>query len=229
MRARVKPDRDETVPVVRAAAPPQAVVVDWDGTITERDMLDDVARRFGDPAVYSEVEEGLLAGRISLRECIEREYQPVRAPLGEVVEHVLANTRLRPGVPELLELARERGWRLVVLSSGFRELIDPVLAREGLDAEVLANAVEPRPDGWRVRWRDESRCAVCGQSCKRGSLPQEAHLVYVGDGYSDRCAALAADRVFARRSLARHLSEEGVPYEPFEDFFDVVAALGGPA
>jgi 2-hydroxy-3-keto-5-methylthiopentenyl-1-phosphate phosphatase len=48
----------------------------------------------------------------------------------------------------------------------------------------------------------------------------------VGDGYSDRCAALAADRVFARRGLARDMEAEGVAYEPFDDFVSVRAALG---
>jgi 2-hydroxy-3-keto-5-methylthiopentenyl-1-phosphate phosphatase len=50
-------------------------------------------------------------------------------------------------------------------------------------------------------------------------------VVYVGDGYSDRCAAQAADRVFARRALARYLDERGVAYEPFEDFHEVDRAL----
>jgi 2-hydroxy-3-keto-5-methylthiopentenyl-1-phosphate phosphatase len=50
--------------------------------------------------------------------------------------------------------------------------------------------------------------------------------VFVGDGYSDRCAALAADRVFARDGLARYLTDAGVSYEPFSDLDDVAAALG---
>ena len=50
-------------------------------------------------------------------------------------------------------------------------------------------------------------------------------FVYVGDGYSDRCAALAAERIFARDGLARHLDAQGVAYEPFDDLHDVAAAL----
>ncbi|MBA3412526.1 MAG: hypothetical protein H0T09_02445, partial [Actinobacteria bacterium] len=44
-------------------------------------------------------------------------------------------------------------------------------------------------------------------------------------GYSDRCAALASDRVFAIRGLAAYLKSEGIPYEPFRDFFDIARAL----
>jgi len=113
-----------------------------------------------------------------------------------------------------------------VISAGFHELIEPVLEREGVRVELLANRLDPRPDGWRVRWRDEASCAVCGEPCKRGAL-DGAPYVYVGDGYSDRCAAVAADRVFARDSLARHLDEDGVAYEPFDDLREVAALLRG--
>ena len=111
-----------------------------------------------------------------------------------------------------------------MISAGFRELIAPVLAREGVRLDVLANTVDARPDGWRVRFRDEASCATCGEPCKRGGLAGEPY-VYVGDGYSDRCAALAAERVFARDGLAGYLDEQGVAYEPFDDLNDVVEAL----
>ena len=41
---------------------------------------------------------------------------------------------------------------LVVVSSGFHELIEPVLEREGIEVELHANRVDPRPEGWRVEW-----------------------------------------------------------------------------
>ena len=94
------------------------------------------------------------------------------------------------------------------MSSGFVETIVPFLHTIGLgDLEILANSIDPRPDGWRVEWRDEAICAVCGEACKRGGLPVEGEVVYVGDGISDRCAAQAADRVFATRGLARYFDE----------------------
>jgi 2-hydroxy-3-keto-5-methylthiopentenyl-1-phosphate phosphatase len=49
--------------------------------------------------------------------------------------------------------------------------------------------------------------------------------VYVGDGYSDRCAAELADLVFARRGLARYLDERGLAYEPFDDFHQIAERL----
>ncbi len=148
----------------------------------------------------------------------------MRAPLEEVVAWALENAHVRAGFAELVRGAEQEGWNVLVASSGFEELIRPVLEREGVDVELVANRVDARPDGWRVLWRDEGICETCGQPCKRSSLP-DGEVVYVGDGISDRCAALAADRVFATKGLATYLDERGVPFERFDDFFSVANAL----
>lgn len=208
---------------------PRTIVVDFDGTITEQDLLDEIAETFGDPEVYREVDEGLDRRELTLHEVLRREFEPVTAPLGEVVDWVLAHASIRPGFRELVRLAERRGWRLVVVSSGFRELIEPVLAREGLSGiELYSNSVDPDPAGWRVRFLDETVCDTCRQECKRSTVSALAggsEVVYVGDGYSDRCAAEDADIVFARRGLASYLSERGVPFEPFDDFFQIAGRM----
>lgn len=204
------------------------LVLDFDGTITEADLLDVVASTFGDPEVYREVEEGLVAGRLPLREVITREFRPVTKPVNEVVAWAIENVRVRPGLRELVALAQARGWQVLVISSGFHELIEPILAHEGVEVELHANRLDARPDGWIVRWNYEDDCEACGESCKRSNVARLARgeeIVYVGDGYSDRCAAEAAGRVFAIKGLAHYLDEHGIPYTPFNDFHDVVAAL----
>ena len=187
--------------------------------MTEVDSLHMVLLEFGDVGAYHRAEEG-LGRRLTLHEVIALEFSTVTAPLPEVVGWVVENVRVRPGFHELAER-----FRPLVVSSGFHELIEPVLAREGVEAELLANRLDPRPDGWRVLWRDEAVCDVCGEACKRSTLPVDGQVVYVGDGYSDRCAALAADRVFARDGLAAYLDEQGVVFERFDDLHDVAERL----
>lgn len=197
------------------------VVLDWDGTVTEHDSLNMVLEHFGDPEVYAEA-EGALGRGWSLRQVMDHEFKGLKTSLEEVVAWLLEHVRLRRG---FLEFARE--FEPVILSSSFVETIEPVLRREGVDVEVVANNVEVGRDGWRIRWRDDDVCAHCSESCKRGSLPANGSVVFVGDGYSDRCAALAADRVFARDGLARYLDDRTVPYERFEDFEQLAAVLRG--
>ncbi|MDB5027486.1 MAG: 2,3-diketo-5-methylthio-phosphopentane phosphatase [Candidatus Eremiobacteraeota bacterium] len=197
-------------------------VVDWDGTVTERDTLQHALRQFLPAAIFDPLEArldaGLAAGTITHRAVMEREFRELTAPLADVVAFLVEHVRIRPGFAEFV--ARHDP---LILSSSFHETIEPVLAREGVTARVRANRVEPRPEGWRIRWVSDTDCGTCGEPCKRGSLPGGA-FTYVGDGYSDRCAALAADRVFARAGLARYLDERGVPYEPFTDFTALAAA-----
>jgi 2-hydroxy-3-keto-5-methylthiopentenyl-1-phosphate phosphatase len=205
----------------------RTLVFDFDGTVTEIDLLDTIAREFGDPEVYAEVDRGLDNGRLTLREVITREFAPVRSPLEEIVAWELANVAVRPGFRELVEDAHASGWRTVIVSSGFHELIEPILEREGVDVELYANNVDPQPDGWVVQWNYEEDCEWCGESCKRSVVRRlgEGEVIYVGDGYSDRCAAEHSDRVFATRGLAKYLEERGIDYERFDDFHDVARSL----
>jgi 2-hydroxy-3-keto-5-methylthiopentenyl-1-phosphate phosphatase len=194
------------------------LVLDWDGTVTEVDSLHMVLFEFGDVGVYERAEED-LGRKLTLHEVIALEFSTVRAPLTAVAAWLVEKVRVRPGFGDLVDR-----FRPLVVSSGFHELIEPVLAREGVEVELRANRLDPRPEGWRVRWRDEAVCAVCGEPCKRASVA-DGPFVYVGDGYSDRCVALAAERVFARDGLAAYLDEQNVSYERFDDLRDVAAAL----
>jgi 2-hydroxy-3-keto-5-methylthiopentenyl-1-phosphate phosphatase len=231
------------------AAAQQRIVLDWDGTVTERDTLDLVLSEFGDAEIFERVEAELDAGAMTLNEVIAAEFVTVTAPLPEVARWLLERVRIRAGFAELV-----RAHRPLVLSSGFHELIEPVLEREGVldEVELRANRLDPREDGWITRFRVTEVCPHCGEPCKRrvledflridrsvqtdaqakptppdggtasgtsgADLPADREVVYAGDGYSDFCAVLAADRVFATGSLARRLEEQGVPYTPLTDF-----------
>lgn len=207
----------------RADTRPLQLVIDWDGTVTETDSLVMLLRHFLGPSVFDELETtvdaGLDAGTMTLRDVMDREFALLTAPLGDVVAFLLERARVRAGFAELVER-----FDPLILSSSFHETIEPVLAREGVTARVRANHVDAHPTGWRIRWMSEAACAACGEACKRASLPA-GPVAFAGDGYSDRCAALAADRVFARDGLARYLDERGVAYEPFADFYEIGAAL----
>jgi 2-hydroxy-3-keto-5-methylthiopentenyl-1-phosphate phosphatase len=203
-------------------------VVDFDGTITERDTLVEIVRSQA-PEVFEQVESDLDAGLITLRQCIEREFDAVRGEHDQIVADAVGRARVRAGFADLVAAAQAAGHRLVVVSSGFESIIRPVLERAAVpDVEVVAHEVRFSPEGSTVVFRHGEPCDVCGQECKRSvvdTMRDGGEVVYVGDGYSDRCAALAADRIFARRELALYLERDGVAFEPFDDFVQIRAAL----
>jgi 2-hydroxy-3-keto-5-methylthiopentenyl-1-phosphate phosphatase len=194
-------------------------VLDWDGTATVRDTLWMLLERFGDREVFERMERALGTTH-SHQEVMEIEMATIGASLEEVSAFLVEEVELRPGFHAFVDR-----FRPLVLSSGFHETIEPVLAREHVEVDVVANRVDARPTGWRVRWQDPAPCPECGDLCKRRALPAGRPIAYIGDGYSDRCAALAADRVFARGTLAEYLTSRNLPYEPFETLDDVAARL----
>ena len=199
------------------------LVLDWDGTVTERDTLHMALERFGDLDVFHAL-EAEIGRRLTLQEVIASELRTITAPLADVVSWLLEHVRVRAGLPELVA-ARDP----LIVSAGFHELISPVLAREGVRARVVANTVEAEPSGWRAVFPPAAPCPVCGERCKRSAVAHLSRFDYVGDGVSDRCVAFAAERVFARAGLARYLDALGVPYVPFDDLHDVRTPPGPPA
>jgi len=199
-------------------------VLDWDGTVTVADTMDLIVREFGDADLVDRYSDTFIDDAkplsVTLQHVIESELATIETPLDEVVPWLLEKVELRPGFLELVE--RERP---LLLSSNLRQLIEPVLEHYGVEAELIANElVSDDSSGWRIQI-DGEICPVCGERCKRQKLPA-GEITYVGNGYSDRCPALASTRIFARCGLARYLDSVGAPYEPFGDFHQIAAALG---
>jgi 2-hydroxy-3-keto-5-methylthiopentenyl-1-phosphate phosphatase len=199
------------------------LVLDWDGTVTDGDTLHAAIEEFGDIDVFRAMEEE-IGRRLTLQEVIAVEMATISAPVDEVVAFLLDTVSLRAGFLELVER-----YDPLVVSMGFHELIDPLLGRDGIDVRVVANRLEPRPEGWRTVFRPQATCNVCGEPCKRSDVAGLDGFVYVGDGFSDRCVAQAATRVFARDGLAEYLGAKGVAFELFDDLHDVATALNSAA
>lgn len=199
------------------------LVLDWDGTVTVGDTMDMIVREFGDAGLVDRFSDAFIDDSkplpVTLQHVIESELATITAPIDEVVGWLLDEVELRPGFVELVESERP-----LLLSSNLRQLIEPVLAAYGVEADLIANELlADDRSGWRIQVEGEI-CPVCGERCKRQKLPP-GEIVYVGNGYSDRCPALASSRVFARCGLARYLDAVGAPYEPFSDFRQIAAAL----
>ena len=187
--------------------------------MTEVDSLHMVLLEFGDTGVYERAEHDL--GRtLTLHEVIELEFATVRTPLDEVTAWLVENVRVRPGFRELVER-----FHPLVVSSGFHELIEPVLAREGVRGGAAREPARPaarrlaRAVARRVRLPGVRR-AVQARLCRRTARSSTSAT-------ATRTAASRwrPTRVFARDGLAEYLDEQGVSYERFETLSDVVAAL----
>ncbi len=209
------------------------IICDFDGTVTARDTNSALAKRFA-PEAFSRVEGRLASRELTLREVLSAEFADMQVSLEEVLEEAL-RIPFRDGFAEFLDAAERAGARVLLLSSGFREIIEPMLARDGLGDRVplVANSISFGDDGGTIAWRELPTCDLCDEPCKRHDVARlrDQHaasgetVVFVGDGMSDRCGAESADRVFARDGLARYLDDRDHDYEAWDDFRDIARAL----
>ena len=199
------------------------ILVDFDGTVAMVDIGNAILERFADPA-WRVSEDQWVAGAITTRENLERQWSLVQGGRGEI-EDFARSIGMRSGFRAFLAKARERGSEVVIASDGIGFYIEAFMSTHGITGvKVYSN---------RMRWGDPVEFAFpCGSAacdrhgtCKR-EIVEEARrrgleTVLVGDGYSDVCAARRADRVFARGFLADRCGEEGVPFKGFEGFEEI--------
>ena len=227
---RGSPDRDSGR--LQGSAPPQAVraadsapaesrlakqalVLDWDGTVTERDSLHMVIERFGDLEVFDALEEE-VGGRMTLDEVIGLEMATITAPFDEVVDWLpRTSASARASASSSRHTTRSSSRRASTRRSSRSS------EREGVEARVVANHVTPDPAAGARPSRRRRRARSAASAASAAAVAGIGPFAYAGDGVSDRCVSLAADRRFARDGLATWLDEQGVDYEPFDDLFDV--------
>jgi 2-hydroxy-3-keto-5-methylthiopentenyl-1-phosphate phosphatase len=142
-----------------------------------------------------------------------------------------------PHFAPFVEFCQNNQVPLTVVSDGFDVYIDAVLERE-LSEPLFKNLPRYRnelrfQDGIFTPFfpgRDESCTCFCA-SCKRNSvlrnIPAEAIVIYIGDGYSDFCAAEHADIIFAKKTLAAYCNKNHFPHYPYASFSDVQAIVQG--
>ena len=202
-----------------------AVFLDFDGTITVEDSGVHLLERLGGDG-WRELDELYAAGVIGSRECLEREWELL--PRDEAaVRATAAEVDLDPGLGPLLSCLRAGGAEVTVVSDGFGFYAEDVCARVGV--RLLTNAVD-----WSrgaLEFPNLDRCCPCSScgTCKQAPIKDARRrgrtAVFVGDGVSDRKAALLADVLFAKGRLAEWCELAGVEHVPFESLADVQRAL----
>ncbi|MCL6592860.1 MAG: MtnX-like HAD-IB family phosphatase [Alicyclobacillus sp.] len=204
---------------------------DFDGTITERDMIAEIVKHFV-PAQGLPLIEQVNRHELSVRDGVERMFGLLpSAQLPEIAAFACATARLRPGFAEFVQCCAQRQWPLTVVSGGFDFFVHPVLAPFAAHLKVICNQVDDSGPYLRVRWAVpcdplcDGGCGLCKPTVLRQMKRPGYKQVVVGDGVTDRKAAQRADVVFARGRLQTELERLHVPYIPFSTFTDIVDRL----
>ncbi len=206
------------------------IFCDFDGTLAENDVGQQFFLTFSDPKVSEEAVKAWMNGEISSAEMYRRELAVTRATR-EQMHRFAMSQRLSEGAVDFIRRCQQAGDEVFVVSDGFAAYIRTILDKFGLQSlPLFANDLTLDATG-RLQpvfpYLEHScgRCANCkGYHVRR--LRKEGLLqVYIGDGFSDRCAVTQVDIVFAKRDLAKYCDEKGIAYYAFQNFKDIQSIL----
>jgi 2-hydroxy-3-keto-5-methylthiopentenyl-1-phosphate phosphatase len=212
------------------------IYVDFDGTITLKDVSDYLFSQLSSRRSEIFVEE-YLAGKIGAQRCFLGECQASGAVRIESMNEIVDQQEIDPTFKDFVEFCESHSIPFYVLSDGFDYYIQRILRHHGLtQAKFISNQFVFQPvDGmglftlFPVFPYKDSECDWCA-NCKRNHLltlsSETDIIVYVGDGYSDRCPSRYADIVFAKGSLIRYCREENISFFEYRSFKDVIDRLG---
>lgn len=205
------------------------VFVDCDGTITENDFGNGLFARFGGADAESLVRR-YRAGEISAVECFRGEAAAMGSFDREEMEAWIDTREVDATFLGFREFCAANGIGVTILSDGLDLYVNRILARAGLkDLVVYTNHAElvQRGSVWTLEpefpWRntDCAQCACCKRNVLLGRSGDDDIIVYIGDGFTDRCPVRYADIVFARGELQRFCQQENISYHLFPSFAEV--------
>jgi 2-hydroxy-3-keto-5-methylthiopentenyl-1-phosphate phosphatase len=210
---------------------PLAVLVDFDGTITTRDMGDLVVEEFAEPGWESLIDL-YRAGEINVREIWAREMKLLREDReAEAVERCLDVAEIREGFGNLVNYCKSNGISIEVASSGLDFYVDAILAANGFGDLPKARPVTRYDADGRGFMAMDDGVEDCGMTamCKCARIwrlrRKGYRVMFIGDGISDACAVTQADIVLATGRLRATCTEKGIEHTPFESFHDVLAVV----
>lgn len=201
--------------------------LDFDNTITIGDVLDAVIERFSITERWRSWESAWQRGELSTAECLSHQIGDLKVEADELTRFV-SDIPIDACFPEIVDLCRDKGTPLFIVSDNFSMIVRAILERNSLGAvKVLANELLFDGDKPSARFPHANpRCRRCAH-CKGAHFTgfTSHRTIFVGDGLSDICPAEAADVVFAKDALADHLANAAIPFMQFASLRDVLRYL----
>lgn len=200
--------------------------VDFDGTITQRDTGAAMVEEFARDG-WQEINRLWESRELSTQECALRTFELMDTTPAQLQE-LLNTIPIDEHFPDFLQWCRINQDPVYVLSDGYDVNIETILQRYSIQVPYYSNCLL-YDNGFRIEspYRSEAcgRCGTCKSTLMQALRSDQRQTVYIGDGYSDICAAQKADLLFAKDVLLRYCRKHDIPAVPFQSFRDVISWL----
>jgi len=205
------------------------VFVDFDGTITKKDVGEELFIEFGD----SEFAKKLIADwnndLVEPKSGWNSLCNNVKHADENSFKEFLKSIEIEDTFKSFVYYCKENGFELRIISDGFDFYIKEILTKEGLDIEFSSNKLFFEGNKLVPSFPNSADDCKCSANCKRNYVltnsSDEDFSVYIGDGVSDRCPIQYCDFIFAKDTLLKFCEVNRISYFPYKDFNDVIKRL----
>lgn len=211
---------------------PWIVVTDFDGTLTTKDVGNELCDLF-DSDKFRKLQSEFRAGVITLKEyqfqmwtgfpCSEQQFREESARLGA----------LRPGVNEFLEKCAQKKVPVYIASCGIKPYIEEVLnrhvsdwARAAITGIMCNNGVFESSKLSKIIFPDNDPTGDTPlhkglYSKELSKLHNGAKVLAIGNGSSDKSFVGHVDQICACEKFIDYCKSKAVEHLPFKDFRDL--------
>lgn len=208
-----------------------AVFFDFDNTISQFDVLDDIIKKFSIDKNWMEFEELWKNGKIGSKECLKNQLLSVRVTKKELAKY-LSGIKIDPYFHKLIDLLKKERIKPVILSDNFSFIIKSILENNRVKKiKLYCNSIRFNNDKLIPSFFHTNRFCMRCAHCKKKNLKKndsgDKIVIYIGDGLSDICPAKASDIAFAKSSLLKYFKKTKKFCIAFKNLKDVYKYLEG--
>ncbi len=206
------------------------IFIDFDGTITKRDVGEEIFLKFGDSKKAYEIIHRWIDGEITSSEVWLLLCNTVQDLNIKNFDKFIDAFEIDDYFEEFVDYCNKNNFEITILSDGLDYYITRIMSRTNFqNLPTFSNSVTIE-NGTLIPtfpFGDEE-CELCA-NCKRNHVisnsSDEEISIYIGDGFSDTCPAQYCDYIFAKKSLLKYLEKNRISYSPFSTLKDVIRGI----
>jgi 2,3-diketo-5-methylthio-1-phosphopentane phosphatase len=207
------------------------IFVDFDGTITTKDVGELMFLEFGNPVKANEIIQEWIDKKINAKVSWIRLCKTIDSLSQNDFENFIDSMTIDSSFKIFSAYCNSNSHQMSILSDGLDFYIKRILERENLShINLYSNKLIFDGNGsiTPIFPHTDSECERCA-NCKRNHIINNSsdvdYTVYIGDGWSDTCPAQFCDFIFAKHSLLRFCEMNRITFFPFNNFSDVINKL----
>ncbi|SHH80172.1 Haloacid Dehalogenase superfamily, subfamily IB, phosphoserine phosphatase-like/2,3-diketo-5-methylthio-1-phosphopentane phosphatase [Caloranaerobacter azorensis DSM 13643] len=208
------------------------ILTDFDGTIIKKDVGVALVKNFG-PKNWENYEKKWIQREMSSKYVLTFYYESMfqsTQSTRKFIDFIDKNIEIDKNFYDFYNYCKRNKFEIYIISDGMSFYIDFILHKYKLDGiPYFSNLYIDNGDSIKIEFPYYNpKCGMCG-NCKTNHLDKlldkNTYVVYIGDGYSDRCISEKVDLVFAKNDLEKYCIENNINYIKYNDFLDVFRVI----